>query len=68
VPTVYRAAGTKTVSPGAGIAAVSTVGYGAFLIGPVAIGFVADATGLRTALWLVVALLASIPLLARSVR
>jgi MFS family permease len=68
VPTVYRAAGTKTVSPGAGIAAVSTVGYGAFLIGPVAIGFLADATSLRAALWLVVALLASIPLLARSVR
>jgi MFS family permease len=67
VPTVYRAAGASTGSPGAGIAAVSTVGYGAFLIGPVAIGFVADATSLRAALWLVVALLALIPLLARAV-
>jgi fucose permease len=67
VPTVYRAAGARTGSPGAGIAAVSTVGYGAFLIGPVAIGFVADATSLRAALWLVVALLALIPLLARAV-
>ena len=67
VPTVYRAAGASTGSPGAGIAAVSTVGYGAFLIGPVAIGFLADATSLRAALWLVVALLALIPLLARAV-
>lgn len=68
VPTVYRAAGTRTSSPGAGIAAVSTVGYGAFLVGPVAIGFVADATSLRLALGLVVALLALVPFLAGSVR
>lgn len=68
VPTVYRAAGTRTVVPGAGIAAVSTVGYGAFLVGPVAIGFVADATSLRAALWLVVVLLALVPVLAGAVR
>jgi MFS family permease len=66
VPTVYRAAGAATPSPGAGIAAVSTVGYAAFLVGPVAIGFVADATSLRAALALVVVLLAAVPLLARS--
>ncbi len=47
---------------------MSTVGYGAFLIGPVAIGFVADATSLRAALWLVVALLALVPVLAGAVR
>lgn len=68
VPTVYRAAAGRTASPGAGIAAVSTVGYGAFLIGPVAIGFLADLTSLRTALWLVVALLCLVPVLARSAR
>ena len=67
VPTVYRAAGTRAAVPGAGIAAVSTVGYGAFLIGPVAVGFVADATSLRIALGLVVTLLALVPLLAAAV-
>ena len=68
VPTVYRAAGARTTVPGAGIAAVSTVGYGAFLVGPVVIGFVAEATSLGAALWLVVALLALVPVLAGAVR
>nr|MDQ4030358.1 MFS transporter [Actinomycetota bacterium] len=39
VPIVFRAAGsTPGIAPAAGIAALSTVGYGAFLVGPPAIG------------------------------
>ena len=64
IPTVFRAAGAAGSSPGAGIAAVSTVGYGAFLVGPPAIGFLADATSLPLALSLLVGLCALIALLA----
>ena len=64
VPTVFRAAGARTASPGAGIAAVSTVGYSAFLVGPPFVGFLADATRLRLALGVVVALCALIVVLA----
>ncbi len=68
VPIVFRAAGQRTPSPGAGIAAVSTVGYSAFLVGPPAIGFLADAIGLRAALGVVAALAALIALLAGATR
>ena len=64
VPTVFRAAGARTSSPGAGIAAVSTVGYSAFLVGPPFLGFLADATSLPFALWTVVGLCALIAVLA----
>ena len=47
---------TARVLPGAGIAAVSTVGYAAFLVGPPAIGFLAEAVGLRAALGVLVGL------------
>jgi MFS family permease len=68
VPTVFRAAGLRAATPGAGIAAVSTVGYAAFLVGPPTIGLLSEAFGLRTALVVVVALTASIPLLAGATR
>ncbi|MCP9484848.1 MAG: MFS transporter [Gaiellaceae bacterium MAG52_C11] len=64
IPTVFRAAAAAGPSPGAGIAAVSTVGYGAFLVGPPAIGVLADATSLTLALSLLVGLCALITLLA----
>jgi hypothetical protein len=55
VPVLFRAAGsTPAISAGAGIAAVSTIGWLGFLSGPPAIGFVAGAVGLRAALVLVV--------------
>lgn len=58
VPTVYGAAGrSPNMSAGVAIAAVSTVGYTGFLIGPPLIGWIADFSGLRTAL-VVVAVLA----------
>ncbi|WP_133273195.1 MFS transporter [Hymenobacter radiodurans] len=48
VPLVYGAAGRSTVmSPGVALAAVSTVGFLGFLIGPPLIGLVAGATSLR---------------------
>lgn len=68
VPTVFRAAGLRAATPGAGIAFVSTVGYSAFLVGPPLIGFVSEAIGLRAALGIVAALAALIPLLAGATR
>ena len=64
IPTVFRAAGAAGSSAGAGIAAVSTVGYTAFLVGPPAIGFLADATSLPLALSLLVVLCGAIAVLA----
>jgi predicted MFS family arabinose efflux permease len=49
VPLLFSAAG-RTAAPGPAIAAVSTMGYGAFLGGPPFIGFLADAIGLSAAL------------------
>jgi len=47
VPLVYSAAGkSKTLSPGMALAAVSTIGYLGFLVGPPLIGFVAQASSL----------------------
>jgi MFS family permease len=47
VPLVYSAAGkSKTMSAGMALAAVSTIGYLGFLVGPPLIGFVAQASSL----------------------
>lgn len=54
VPLVYGAAGRSTVmSPGMALAAVSTVGFAGFLLGPPLIGFVAGATSLRVSFALI---------------
>ncbi len=66
VPMAYRAADVRAAAPG--IAAVSTVGYRAFLIGPPLIGFLADATSLTAALSIVVGLCLAIALLAPATR
>lgn len=56
-PVVYiLATKEKTMMPSAAIAAVSSVGFVGFLIGPPIIGFVAQLTGLRLALTIVIAL------------
>ncbi|MGH7237718.1 MAG: MFS transporter [Candidatus Saccharimonadales bacterium] len=48
VPMVYSAAGkSKTMSPGVALAAVSTVGFAGFFIGPPVIGFIAKIATLR---------------------
>lgn len=48
VPMVYSAAGkSRTMAAGAAITAVSSLGFMGFLIGPPAIGFIAEASSLR---------------------
>ena len=65
VPILFRAAGSLAGVPaGVGIAALTTVGYTAFLVGPPVIGFSAELLGLANALWLVVAFLAVLAALA----
>ncbi len=67
VPLVFGAAGRQGSSAGAGLAAVSTVGYFGFLVGPATIGLTADYTGLRVALAIVVALSLLVSALAGAV-
>ena len=56
-PIVISAAGRSSdTSSGNAIAAVATCGYVGFLVGPPAIGFLAQVAGLRAALLLIVAL------------
>jgi MFS family permease len=65
VPVVFSRAGHSPAAAGAsGIAAVATFGYTAFLVGPTLVGWVAEATTLRTGLAVVALLLVGIPLLA----
>lgn len=55
IPQVFSAAGQLGGSrPGVALATITTLGYGGFLLGPVVIGFIAEAVGLRMALGLVV--------------
>lgn len=57
VPIAYSIAGNSTdVSPGVGLAMVTTVGYTGFLFGPPVIGFFADLSDIRMALLFVMAL------------
>ena len=55
IPVLFDAAGRiPGQSAGTGIAAVATIGYSGFIVGPPIIGFVADATSLAVALGLIV--------------
>lgn len=57
IPLVYSAAGkSKTLSPGAALTAVSSIGFLGFLLGPPIIGFIAQASSLRWSLTLIAAL------------
>ena len=48
VPMIYSSAGkSKTMSPGVALAAVSTIGFVGFLVGPPVIGFIAGLATLR---------------------
>ena len=50
IPLVYSLAGKSgKLSPGAALAAVTTIGFCGFLVGPPLIGFIAEFTGLRAA-------------------
>jgi MFS family permease len=69
VPIAFRAAGSVPGIPaGAGIAAITIVGYAGFLVGPPVIGAAAEATSLALALGIVVGLLLVLVALARSTR
>lgn len=69
VPVLFSAAGRMPgLSPGVGIAAVSTTGYGGFLVGPPLVGFLAEQTGLPLALGLFVLFLALVALNGARVR
>lgn len=57
VPLAFAAAGRIASSPGAGVAAVASVGYLAFVVGPAGIGFVTEQAGLRTAFIIVAAII-----------
>ncbi|WP_236704893.1 MFS transporter [Hymenobacter sp. AT01-02] len=66
VPLVYGAAGrSKTMSPGVALAAVSTVGFAGFLLGPPVIGLVAGATSLRVSFALIALMGLAVAALAR---
>jgi hypothetical protein len=68
VPLLFSAAGrVPGVPAGVGVAMAATMGYGAFLLGPPAIGFLADWIGLRAALLLLVASGLTIACAARTV-
>jgi predicted MFS family arabinose efflux permease len=61
VPVLFSASGNVPgVPPGIALAGVTTIAYAGLLLGPAAIGFVADATSLPTAFVMVSALLAAI--------
>ena len=55
-------------APGRGIAAVTTLGYSGFLLGPPLIGFAAQLTDVNTALFITVIAALIIAIFARSVR
>jgi len=65
VPVLFRRAGAQTAMPmSLAVAAVTTAGYSGVLLGPAAIGFVAEATSLPSAFWMLAALLSIVPLCA----
>lgn len=64
-PVVYiLASKEKSMLPSAALAAVSSIGFIGFLVGPPVIGFIAEGVGLRTALMAVVLLGSIIVILA----
>jgi MFS family permease len=68
VPLVYSAAGkSKVLSPGVALAAVSTIGFAGFLIGPPVIGLVAGISSLRISFSIVALLGICIALMAGKV-
>lgn len=69
VPVAFSAAArTPGVPPGIGIAAVTTMGYGGFLIFPPLLGFVGRAWGLTASIAIIAAMGFAVLLFARSFR
>jgi MFS family permease len=69
VPMVYALAGRSTsMSPGLALAAVSTISFVGFLIGPPVIGFIAQLAGLRWSFTLIAVLGLGVSLLGDKIR
>jgi predicted MFS family arabinose efflux permease len=69
VPVLFSAAGrVPGMAPGMAISTIATLGYCGILVGPAAIGFIADHLGLPAALGIVAALLVATAASARAVR
>lgn len=67
IPLVFGSGGrVEGISPGAGIATVTGIGYAGFIVGPPAIGFASQLVTLRYALGIVVACCLISALLAKS--
>src|SRR5690625_1712279 len=67
MPLVYGSAASRPGIPqGAGVAAVATIGYSGFMLGPPVLGGIAEIASLRVALGLVIILTILITVLARS--
>ena len=61
VPILFSAAARQTIMPPAlAIAAVTTTGYAGILLGPALIGFVAQASSLSTAFWVLAAMMLAV--------
>ncbi|MGV9522349.1 MFS transporter [Streptomyces griseus] len=60
--------GARPEDASARVAAVSTAGYAAFLVGPPSLGFLADHVGLRNAMVVVLVLLGGAALITRALR
>ncbi|KND61281.1 putative membrane protein [Candidatus Burkholderia verschuerenii] len=68
VPVLFRRAGSQTAMPStAAVAAMTTTGYAGNLAGPAIVGFVAKATGLPTAFFILTALMCLVPACAHLV-
>jgi fucose permease len=67
-PAAVSAGGEAPYRPADAIAAVTTIGYGGFLLGPPVIGLLADRVGLGRALLVLLVLAAGIAALAPAVR
>ena len=65
VPLVYSEAGkSKTMTPGMALAAVSSIGFLEFLIGPPLIGLVAGVSGLQTSFVIIAVMGLTVALIA----
>jgi len=68
VPVLFRKVGSQRTMPAAmAVSAITTAGYGGFLLGPAAVGFVSKHAGLPAAFWVLAGLIAFVPLCARRV-
>ncbi|MFJ4969739.1 MFS transporter [Streptomyces sp. NPDC088755] len=67
-PVTISAAGEGEGDASARVAAVSTAGYAAFLVGPPSLGFLADQVGLRAAMIVVLVLLGGAALITGALR